>query len=115
MEIVSINYLETNGILLNLLGALAPFLIRRLHAQLQSKIPPRLDLLALELDYQLEQRPGAEGLAPAFGRRLERLSQDRGVGVEGHGWVASENKLDVGVLDGLGIDMAGREGESCLR
>lgn len=110
-------YVETNlephGVLLNLLGALALFLVRGLDAELEGELGPCLELLGLELLDELKEGVGAEALSAALGGSAKGLAETGRVGVQGHPRVAVQDKGNIGVLDGGRGDGLGGEGRAC--
>lgn len=94
-------YLESDRVLLHLLGALPLVCVWRLDTQIQSQLSPCLDLLGIEFAYQLEEGPGAEGVAVALGRGAEQLQQLGGVDGGGEVGVAVQYEGGVGVVDGV--------------
>lgn len=93
--------LQSHRILLDLLRALALVRVRRRNAQIERQLRPGLDLLRIELAYQLEERPAAESVAIAFGGRAKELHQLGGVGRDGKIRVAVQDEGRVCVTDGF--------------
>lgn len=98
--LLAVTYLEADGILLDLLGALSLVLVGRLDAQFQGQLGPGLDLATFKLAYQLVESEDAKALAIASRRCAEGLAQGGRVCRRRHGWVASEDERDIGLFNG---------------
>ena len=93
--------LQPHRVLLHLLRALPLVRVWRRNTQVQRQLRPCLDLLRIELAYQLKEGPAAEGIAVALGRCAEQLHQLGGVGVGGEVGVAVQDEGRVGIVYGL--------------
>ena len=102
--------LQSHGILLDFLGALALVRVGWRDAQVQGQLRPCLDFFGVELAYELEQGPATEGIAIALGWRAEELHQLGGVGGGCKAGVAVEDEGGIGVVDGVVGHVAGRRG-----
>ena len=67
---------------------------------------PCFDLFCFEFAYELEKRPGTEGIAIALWRGAEQLDQLGGVDGGGEVGIAVEDEGGIGIVNGLVGDIA---------
>lgn len=90
--------LQPHRVLLDLLRALSLVRVWRRNTQVQRQLCPCLDLLRVELAYQLEQRPATKGIPVALWWCAEQLHQLGRVGVGRKVGVAVQDEAGVGII-----------------